>query len=55
MKSKNPWKLETSDTEFEKMERRLKAWFVFVALLVLAILGAVGFVAYRLLLHFGIL
>lgn len=47
------------DKEFDKTFKRASAfavgWFIFVALLSLAILGGLGFVAFKVLAYFGIL
>jgi nitrate reductase NapE component len=43
---------------FDNFDHRQKfayGWFIFVALLAVAILGGIGFVVFKVLAHFGIL
>jgi hypothetical protein len=43
------------DKEFKRMNKFINAWFIFVAVIMLAMLGGVGFVVFKLLEYFGIL
>ncbi len=43
------------DKDFAQAKRFLRGWFIFVALLAIAILGVASFVIYRILLHLGVL
>lgn len=43
------------DEEFDKTARWFGVWAVIVLLLVLGLLAGIGFVVYKLLLHFGVL
>lgn len=42
------------DRDFARMEKFISVWFVFVALLALALTGGGIYVIYRPLLHFGV-
>lgn len=43
------------DKEFNRMQKFAYGWFIFVALLTVALLGGIGFVVFKVLAHFGIL
>jgi hypothetical protein len=43
------------DKDFQRMNRFIYVWFVLVALVMLAILGGIGFVVFKVLAYFGIL
>jgi hypothetical protein len=49
------WSDSKFDKEFNRMQRFIKGWFVFVALLALTLLGGGAYLLVRILLHFGIL
>ena len=42
------------DRDFDWMTKFIGAWFIFVALLTLALLGGSVYTVYRVLLHFGV-
>lgn len=42
------------DRDLDRMEKFMGVWFVFVALLALALMGGGVYTIYRILLHFGI-
>ena len=43
------------DKQFNRMQKFAIGWFIFVALLALAVLGSIGFVVFKVLAYFGIL
>lgn len=45
---------EKFDRDFDRTQKFLKGWFIFVALLALSLLGGIVYTVYKVGVHFGI-